>query len=59
MKKEYIDAIRLAVENQINEFRHCADVRDAEGDEESRVFFVEESNELRRALDEFLKAQQA
>lgn len=50
MKYEHAYLIKNALEAQINEMLHCADVREAEGNEESRVLFLEEANRLKKAL---------
>lgn len=59
MKAEYVNEIRMAVENQINQLRLYADIRDEEGNEESRAFFRQESDNLQKALMEFIKENPA
>lgn len=54
MTEKQLCAIGTAVQNQINAFRHCANVRDCLGDEEEWAFFLEQANELRDALDALL-----
>lgn len=55
MTKEQIYIIRTALQNEINEMLHFAEVRDIQGNEESRVFFLEQANELQHALNAFLQ----
>lgn len=55
MKDNHIYAIRIAVENQIENFRNFAQIRDNENDEESRNLFLQEALELQQALTAFLE----
>lgn len=55
MTKEQIYIIESAMTNHINDLHYCADVRDHQGNEESRVFFLEQANEAKQALDAFLE----
>lgn len=54
MKKENIEIIISALKCQISDFQHCADVRYSEGDYESQIFFIEQANEVKKALAEFI-----
>lgn len=59
MTKEQIYIIHTALQDHINTLRYCADVRDSQGDEEARVFFLEQANEAQEALGVFLKENPA
>ena len=50
MTNTEVAIIENAVINQINELRHCSEIREAQGDEDGRVFFLEEANALENAL---------
>lgn len=55
MTKENISVIEAALQDAINRYLYYSEVRDSEGNEEARVFFLEEANLVKAALDEFLK----
>lgn len=55
MTKEQVYIIRIALQDKINDFRDYANIRDNQGNEESRAFFLEQANEMQEALEEFLK----
>lgn len=55
MNKEIAEIIERELRCRINDYAHCADLRELEGNEESRVFFLECANEVKKALDVFLE----